>query len=123
MTTITLPVPPSANNLFRNVRKGRVVTERYQSWLNAAGWELQSQRIAPIDGPVHLAIAINEKKTRCDLGNCEKATVDLLVKHGVIADDNKRVVRSISLYWSPNVDRCEVTITPAVSAYLKEAAE
>lgn len=121
MNAYDLPIPPSTNQLFRNVKgKGRVRTERYNTWINAAGWELKAQKPKPVTGPVSLTIAVNEKKTRADLGNLEKAAVDLLVAHGVIEDDKPSIVRSIHLYWCAHTDRCSVAVAPVPAL---EAAE
>lgn len=121
--TFTLPVAPSTNMLYRNLRgKGRVPTERYETWKRAAEWELKAQRPKPVDGPVSITIAINEKKTRADLGNCEKAVTDLLVAQGVLKDDSRKIVRSIYIYWSPSVDRCEVTVSAIEPGEARHAA-
>ncbi len=52
MIRITLPLPPSVNALYRNVAKrGRVKTERYNTWLQAAGWALKEQKPGKVEGP------------------------------------------------------------------------
>jgi Holliday junction resolvase RusA-like endonuclease len=84
--TLELPIPPSANALFRNVpKRGRVKTSRYEAWLKEAGWLLKSQRPEKIIGPYHITIAV--APSRHDLGNLEKATSDLLQAHQVIEND------------------------------------
>lgn len=97
-----LPIPPSVNNLFANAPgRGRVKADRYRGWLNAAGWEVRRQ--APgrrVSGPVNLTYRFNEKSTKCDLGNLEKAMTDLLVDLQVIDGDGRTVVRRILLEWT-----------------------
>jgi Holliday junction resolvase RusA-like endonuclease len=91
--SITLPKPPSVNELFANVPgTGRVKTQKYRSWERDAGWLLREQRPGHIEG--HYELTIRMPRGRGDLGNAEKATSDLLVKHGVIDDDKfaRRIV-------------------------------
>ena len=40
---INMPFPPSTNNLFINVTKGRIPSARYADWRQAAGWSLKAQ--------------------------------------------------------------------------------
>lgn len=126
-TIINLPLPPSTNNLFRNwtdaekargrhlqpngkQKKGRPKSERYCSWLNAAGWELKLQKPKPVKGRVHITITLSER-SRLDLGNCEKAVVDLLVEHRIIEGDSKAFVRGITLLWGA-VEGVRVSVQP-----------
>lgn len=98
--TLTLPLPPSTNNLFRNVnRHGRVRTDAYKAWADEAGWALKMQRPTPIEGAVSISITVHRVSKSSDLDNRAKAVLDLLVTHGVIEDDN--LVEELSLRWSP----------------------
>lgn len=113
MISYDLPLPPSVNNLyFNSPRGGRVKTERYRKWIEAARWALLAQRARPIAGQVRLDILVSEK-SRADLENHAKATIDLFVSHGVLQDDCKAFVRGISLEWSDQVEGIRVTITRA----------
>lgn len=95
-----IPTPPSTNTLFANIPgKGRIKSDRYRTWRNAAGWEVQAQKPARIKGPVHLTYTYEEGATRADLGNLEKAATDMLVDLGIIDGDGPKVVRSIKLQW------------------------
>lgn len=111
---LSLPIPTSSNKLTANKKTGgRVSTKEYKAWKHAAGWELQTQaRGQGFTGPVVISIALSEE-SNLDLGNCEKATTDLLVTHRVIPDDRKRYVRGISLIWQDEDDNIHVTIEPA----------
>lgn len=101
-TELLLPMPPSVNALYANVRNvGRVRTKAYRAWLSEAGWELLRQRPRPIKGRYHLRIFAARKQNRADLGNREKAISDLLVKHQVVSDDS--VAETIQLSWSDDV--------------------
>lgn len=120
---VTLPMPPSVNELFFNVSAaqraaatvqgrslpGRLKSEKYRSWLNHAGWELKAARQQPIHGPVEVAYLVPDKGG-CDLGNLEKATTDLLVKHRLIDGDGRKIVRKIQMEWSSEVEGCRITV-------------
>lgn len=116
MITITLPIPPSANNLFRNAGdRGRVKTAAYKTWIQAAGWSVIASKFGEgIRGPVTLDILCERKDNRRrDVSNLIKATEDLLVAHGVIEDDSK--VIDLRIRWA-NVTGCIVMISPAEKA-------
>ena len=102
-----LPMPPSINGAYANVRgRGRVATKTLRSWKAAAGASVQlalasiDQR--PVFGgrvDVALRVPIPANGRNRDGDNCLKATLDLLVSTGVIADDNWRRVRASSVEW------------------------
>jgi Holliday junction resolvase RusA-like endonuclease len=115
MTTIlSMPFPPSTNNLFINTGRGRIHSSKYDEWITAAGWELKRQRASHVAGPVTLAFEFEEGRDnrKRDISNLIKAPEDLLVRHGVITADDGSVVREISMRWSRSVKGCQVTITP-----------
>lgn len=101
-------VPPSTNNLYRNAGKGRVKTERYKGWINAAGWDVALAKPKLMQCPVKISILINRPNKRSDIDNRNKALIDLLVKHGVLIDDNQ--VESLTTEWSDAVDGCRVFV-------------
>jgi len=95
---LTLPVPPSTNNLFVNVRgRGRRKSDEYRAWLHEAGLKLNLQRPQPVSGPVHVTIRIPDI-ARGDLDNRIKASLDLLVKHRLIEDDSMVASIHVSRY-------------------------
>jgi crossover junction endodeoxyribonuclease RusA len=90
--TFTIPSPPSVNNLFANVPgKGRVKSERYRIWANAAGWAMVTgvHHWKQLSGPV--AVEIISGNGRQDIDNCAKGILDLLTDMAVIADDKQIV--------------------------------
>jgi len=122
LISLSLPYPPSTNELFRNVpRKGRVKTQRYLTWIQAAGNEVNAQRPQQaethIGGPVEIVITVERRNNRRDLDNCVKAIIDLLVAHGAI-DDDRNVMR-ITVAWGPATG---VTVLPAMRRMKREAA-
>lgn len=110
---IALPMPPSLNNMFLNVRnKGRVKTENYRKWTTAAGWLLKSQHPRKFDVPVSIIIELNfsAKASRSDLDNRSKALIDLLVEHAVIPDDSIQWVKKVSLEAVTEGAPCTVVV-------------
>jgi len=52
-----------------------------------------------IDCPVHISLEITGS-SRNDLDNCAKAVIDMLVAQGVLLNDNKKIVRRITLEFA-----------------------
>jgi Holliday junction resolvase RusA-like endonuclease len=114
MTTLQLPYPPTANNLFGNGKKGRYRTKGYDAWIAEALECVRRQNPASTDGPYLLTIiARRPDKRRRDIANLEKPLSDLLVKAGVVRDDCDAA--AIHLAWSPlppGPATVSITITP-----------
>lgn len=112
---LTLPFPPSSNNLFVNAgKRGRIKSSRYTMWLNEAGWELQSQRPKKMLGKVSVTICLCPvDKRRRDADNGCKAVLDLLVKHQVIEADDSRCVRKVTAQWVDVGAHCTVFVEHA----------
>lgn len=68
----------------------------------------------PIDYPINLKVNyFMETKRKCDLTNLLQATCDILVKYGVIEDDNYTIVSSLngcSVEYDKENPRCEIEI-------------
>lgn len=109
----SLPVPPSANNLTKNIsrwsrRAGRSVslratTDEYHAWTAASlhkialvrmGWTPWHYKGKPSYG---VRIEVPRLSYRRDLDNHSKPILDVLSKAGVIADD--RYVDMIALEY------------------------
>jgi len=110
-TVITIPIPPSVNSIYVNVpKRGRVKSGAYVRWIKTAGWELQCQPHPRVPGRVNVLIEIRRPSANSDVDNRIKATLDLLVSHGVIDDD--RNVASVRAVWA-DIDSCRVTVEAA----------
>jgi hypothetical protein len=126
---LTLPMPPTTNNLFAGTGRRRIKTRQYQAWENQAGWALLRQRPPHIKGPVAVTIEVSdgESSNTWDLCNREKATMDLLVTHGVIQGDHKPIVREFFMRWSPDITGVRVILRPltpqTVNDVLRASAE
>jgi len=87
--TFQLPVPPSVNELFRNVPgKGRVKTRVYDDWRAHALTSIRLQKLAPVDGHVLIRLNIEMAGDRSDLDNRVKAIFDAIVEAKIISDDD-----------------------------------
>jgi Holliday junction resolvase RusA-like endonuclease len=86
---VSLPVPPSTNHLFVNLKKGGRMTNRlYTAWKMEAGLKLnrfRSQAFGKM--PVSVTLFVPRKPASRDIDNFAKAPLDLLVSHKIIDDD------------------------------------
>jgi Holliday junction resolvase RusA-like endonuclease len=120
-TRIELPIPPSANRLYRNGRGGvgRYDTDVYKAWKAAAGWAILQQRVTAFPGPVRVEVTLSGGSDFAgmrDLDNCLKASLDLLKNQGIIVNDSVKWVKQISASYEERLNktdcaRCIVTIT------------
>lgn len=109
MTVLEIPIPPSTNNMFVNVKgRGRVKSTEYRKWRDAAGWFIQSQPHPKVPGKVNITIEV--RRGRGDIDNRVKPVLDLLVLNRLIDDD--RHVESVTARWA-DIDSCRVTIEAA----------
>jgi crossover junction endodeoxyribonuclease RusA len=87
---LTLPIPPSANRLWRNVpgMKRPVLDTEYARWKLAAGWEAKMQLVG-VPGILGAFRAVIEvpAKSRRDLDNWAKAIFDLAQSCGAVRND------------------------------------
>jgi Holliday junction resolvase RusA-like endonuclease len=114
MTVITIPFPPSTNNMFINSKRGRFRSQKYDEWINEAGWEIKRQRPSKVIGPVSLMFEFQDgrDKRKRDVTNLIKAPEDLLVSHGIIEADDQSIVRKVSASWSREIQGARITIEP-----------
>ncbi len=107
----TLAVPPSANNLFRNVSgKGRVKTDKYKRWSKAAAWQVRLGHKGPaLEGPTAVSITMKRPNKNSDLDNRAKGVLDALQAGGAIGNDKQ--VSCLTLAWANHPD-CRVTVGP-----------
>jgi crossover junction endodeoxyribonuclease RusA len=95
---LELPLAPSANAIFRAGR-GRVYkTNIYKQWLEECSWMIKTQTKESVPRDYILqVVAKRPDKRRRDLDNLLKATSDLLVRTGIVSDDN--FCRAIVAEW------------------------
>jgi Holliday junction resolvase RusA-like endonuclease len=101
MIIIKMPVPPSLNNCYVNVkprgqlRRARVKSPKYRAWREEAGWDVKAQKPGRIAGPyeMHIGLPVG---LRGDVDNRIKPISDLLVELGIVEDDRHCVNLSIA---------------------------
>ena len=95
----TIPLPPvtKKNSQRIVVRGGRpriLPSEKYAAYEKDALWFIPKQS-EPIDFPVNVrCLFYMPTRRRCDLTNLLEAIDDVLVKAGVLVDDNYTVIAS-----------------------------
>ena len=94
---ISIPVPPSCNNLFANRRdgRGRYKTKRYREWITEAGWMAKSQRPQRVAGKYKFFLSL--PPIRGDASNRVKAAEDLIVSLGLVDDDRHCVNAQVAI--------------------------
>lgn len=111
--TFTLPVPPSVNQLFRNVPgKGRVKTRAYEDWQGHAKVVIRLQQVLPVSGRVLVVFGVERQSAAADIDNRIKAMLDVIVAAKIINDDNQ--VTAFAAAWLPPANGlAHVQIFPA----------
>lgn len=103
VATFTLPEPPSTNNLFKNVKGvGRVRTSHYQDWLMCAITAMRVQNIKNVDCRCIVIVGVERNSMQADIDNRLKATLDAIVKAGVLSDDS--LVTAALPVWLPKAN-------------------
>lgn len=111
----TITTPPSVNHLFVNARgKGRRKSNQYAAWIRGTLKELVFQRAKPAPVPCGVVITFPESMR----GDCDgriKAALDLFVRGGILVDDSRKYVRSVTAGFGPidqtavRFEACEVS--------------
>jgi len=116
---VTLPLPPSMNNLFGNQPRflrgiknggGRYKMPAYKAWLTEAGFMLKIEPKWRVPGHIRLSLFL-PAKMRGDASNRIKVVEDLLVKHGRIDDDRNVVELRVTKTWADPAT-CRVVVEP-----------
>jgi Holliday junction resolvase RusA-like endonuclease len=109
---VNLPMPPSANHIWRSGR-GRVYrSKEYVGWLQVAIYALKTTG-ETFDTRVTVDIELCGKG-RGDADNRNKAVLDAIKHAGVIKDDSKKYVKGVNAFWSDDDlnGNIRVTINP-----------
>jgi crossover junction endodeoxyribonuclease RusA len=116
----TLPWPPSANRIWRNVPgKGTLKSSEYRTWLAGAMGAIAAEarkQPSTVKGRFHVAIVADRPdRRRRDLDNLAKPILDALTASAVIEDDH--LAATITLAWSEappaKPGRIHVSVVPA----------
>lgn len=107
----------NSQRILINRRTGRPFispSAKYKAFEKAAGVYIQPPE-EPIDYPVNVeAVYFMKDRRRVDLVNLEEATLDILVKWGVLKDDHSGIVASMDgsrVEYDKQNPRTEITIT------------
>lgn len=128
--TFTIPISPvtkkNSQQIIINRRTGRpmvIASKKYREYEKAAGAFVTAAKMH-ISDPVNVkAIYYMPTKRRVDLTNLHEALHDVLVKYGVLEDDNSNIIFSTDgsrVFYSKENPRTEVCISPAKDASCQE---
>lgn len=104
-------VPPSLNNAFLNIKKGRTKSPAYRQWIASAQRDLRRQGGWHVPGRICVRLIFRKGETRADLDNLIKPCLDLLVSAGRIADD--RNVAKLEATFADDLKGVRIEITRA----------
>jgi len=108
LVTLSLPLPPSVNNMFVTVAgKGRVRSQGYCRWHKQAFDEMHLQRPGKVDGPFCVTIRAGRIRRRSDIDNRIKGILDLL--NGIVTGDDAQC-ESIAARWADDVPAERVVV-------------
>lgn len=101
MNKFIIKLPPvskkNSQQILLNPKTGKrfiAPSKKYKEYEQNAGWFLP-RRKEPIDYPINVkCLFYMPTKRKCDLTNLLEAVDDVLVKHGIIADDNYTIIES-----------------------------
>lgn len=109
--TITVPIPPSVNNLFRTTGRMRYKTGEYREWIADTAREFA--RLIPATAfPVEVWVKVTGKVNRQrDIDNVNKPILDALKAAGVVPDDNLKHVDRVDAWYEPGEGEPRVVVT------------
>lgn len=98
-----------------------VPSKKYSEFEATADYFLQPKPPNPIDYPVTVrCLFYMPTRRRVDKSNLEEAIHDILVKYGILSDDNRDVVASTDgsrVYYDRENPRIEIVISPLKGEY------
>lgn len=107
---MTLPLPPSSNNAYKNAgKKGRVLTAEAKAYKENAAMLARGQGAKMIEGDVEIVGTVYLDSRRRDLTNCIKLLEDSL--KGVCYSDDRQVSHiDLRRCFDRGNPRCEITV-------------
>ena len=118
---ITIPLTPitkkNSQRIIWNNRSKRpmiIPSEQYKEYEKAAA-ECMPTGCEPINTPVNVQMVFTmPTRRRVDLVNLQESCLDILVKYGVLADDNSNIVAAMDgsrVEYEKGAGKTEITIT------------
>ena len=113
--TLSLPIPPSVNQMYR-VREGKPRrSERYKTWAIAALGEFRAQNghlLPKISGHFTAVVTLNEaRRGNSDADNRVKALLDFLQAPAVRVIGNDKDCDSLTVHWGKAPAGCIVVLS------------
>lgn len=110
--TVTLPYPPSTNNLYANVRGRRVLSREGRAYKHAAATLALAAGLRPVDCLVSVTIDLYRPAKRGDIDNSLKSVFDSLTGVAWIDDSQVCEVHARRHDTDKANPRAVVTIVP-----------
>ena len=117
---LTVPTPPSVNEMYSNRGASRKKSKVYADWKGHAGWTLKPQLVdhETFDEPLLAVIQVERTSSRADIDNRVKALFDLLVAHRVIKNDN--LFAGFAVAWGPKGSGlCRAMVLPVCNLLIQ----
>jgi Holliday junction resolvase RusA-like endonuclease len=109
--TITIPYPPTTNNLYMTVRGKRVKTQAARAYAVLVQAICTARAVEPMEGPVSLMVTVYRPRKAGDLDNTLKAIQDSL--KGFAFRDDRQIVEIHAYRRDDKANpRAVVTIIP-----------
>lgn len=124
----TIPCAPVSKKNSQRIVTNRITgkpfiiqSPQYTDYETAASYFLKPKPRNPIDYPVKVrCIYYMPTRRRVDMSNLMAATHDILVKYGVLADDNRDIIASVDgsrVHYDKENPRTEIEIEDFNEAY------
>lgn len=121
MICFTIPLPPitkkNSQQIMMNKATGKpfvMPSKQFKDYEKAAMWFIPKRK-QPIDFPVNIkCLFYMQTRRKCDLTNLLEAIDDIMVKTGLLADDNFTIIFSHDgsrVYYDKENPRTEICIT------------
>lgn len=123
MIEIIIPIAPvtkknSQQIVYKNGRPIIIPSAKYKKYEKECGRFIEPPAI-PVKEPVNVqCLYYMPTRRRVDLVNLQECTLDVLVKYGVLEDDNSKIVVSMDgsrVFYDKHNPRTEICITGAES--------
>lgn len=91
MIRLTLPMPPTGNNMFTVSRGRKIMSPTYRKWRKIAEPDIQAQMAtqSALSGPYRLSLRFDRaSRAERDLSNYIKGPEDAIVACNVVRDDS-----------------------------------
>jgi Holliday junction resolvase RusA-like endonuclease len=117
---IIIPIAPVTKKTHQQIvkAKGRLMvipSKQYKEYEKACAEFIPQMPFNMFDCPVNVeCVYYMPTKRRVDLVNLEESTLDILVKYGILKDDNCNIVASMDgsrVYYDKENPRTEIEIT------------